>query len=106
MAPQQINLSEIGLSGLPQKEAVYAIFAKGHDSGGAINCRYVGETDDLSERTKRHFTQDEQNACLREFMQSERTKLMIYELMPDSTEDERVAKEQEWIAKYKPKCNE
>jgi hypothetical protein len=31
---------------------------------------------------------------------------MIYELMPTSTKDERLAKEQEWIAKYKPKCNE
>lgn len=105
MAVEQVNLSEINISNLPKRKAVYAIFAESQKTGKPINCRYVGETDNLQERTGAHFSKDEQNACLRKFMQSTKTKLMKYELMPNSTKKERQTKEREWIKKYDPECN-
>ena len=106
MAIEQVDLSEFDISNLPKRKAVYAIFAQSKDTGKPINCRYVGETDNLRERTDAHFSKDEQNSCLRKFMQSSKTKPMKYELLPNSTKKERQIKEKEWIKKYDPECNE
>lgn len=106
MSRELINLSEIDLDDLPQRKAVYGMFAQDKNSGKPINCRYVGETDNLEERIKAHFSKEEQNVCLRKFMQSDKSKLMIYELMPNSTKEDRLEKEAEWIKEYKPECNE
>lgn len=105
MAKETVNLSEMNLDNLPQRKAVYAIFASEKDSQKPINCRYVGETDNLEERTKKHLGNSEQNECLKEFMQSDKVKLMTYELLPNSDKQDRFAKENEWIELYKPKCN-
>ncbi len=105
MAKVTVNLSEMNLDDLPQRKSVYAIFAQSEKTLEPINCRYVGETDNLEERTKAHFSTTEQNDCLKEFMQSTKTKLMIYELLPNSDKQERLKKEEEWINLYKPKCN-
>jgi len=85
---------------------VYAIFAQSKETGKPINCRYVGETNNLQEGTKAHFRENEQNECLKEFMQSSKTKMMIYELLPDSDKKERLLKQDEWIKEYNPKCND
>ena len=106
MATELVNLSTMDRSDLPARKAVYAIFAQAEGSGKPINCRYVGETDDLEERIGAHFGKNEQNDCLRKFLQSDKTALMRYELMPDSTKDDRLEKEAAWISKYDPKCNE
>ncbi len=105
MSIEEVNLTEIDLSDLPKRKAVYAIFAQDKETKKAINCRYVGETDNLEERTKAHFYDDEQNDCLKEFMQSSKTKIMKYELLSNSDKQERLEKEAEWIEKHKPKCN-
>ena len=105
MAKATVNLSTMNLDELPQRKAVYAIFAQDKDTLKAINCRYVGETDNLEERTKAHFSENEQNECLKKFMQSDKTKLMIYELLPNSDKNDRLEKEEEWINNYNPKCN-
>ena len=106
MSTEQVNLDEIDIDDLPKRKAVYAIFAQDKESGEPIHCRYAGETDNLEERTKSHLSKEEQNDCLREFMQSNKTKLMIYELMSNSTKEDRLEKEREWIKKYNPECNE
>lgn len=121
MPLELVNLSEINLNELPERKAVYAIFAQDKETKKPINCRYVGETDNLMERIKAHFSIEtdnlmerlkahfsieEQNECLKSFMQSSKTKLMIYELMPNSTKEDRLIKEKEWISSYQPKCNE
>jgi len=106
MARQTVNLDEINLDDLPQRKSVYAIFAQSKETGKPIHCRYVGETDNLQERTKAHFRENEQNECLKEFMQSSKTKMMIYELLPDSDKKERLLKQDEWIKEYNPKCND
>ncbi len=105
MAKETVNLGTTNLDDLPLRKSVYAIFAQSKDSLKPINCRYVGETDNLEERTKTHFSENEQNECLRKFMQSDKTKLMIYELLPNSDKAERLQKEEEWITAYNPECN-
>ena len=105
MSKTTVNLSTTNLDNLPKRKAVYAIFAQNKDTKEPINCRYVGETDNLEERTKTHFSDNESNEKLREFMQSDKTVMMVYEMLPDSDKKERLAKESEWINKYKPEYN-
>jgi len=99
------EITEDNVSTLPTEKAVYGIFAQSKTTNEPINCRYVGETEDLQPRTKQHFSKDESNDCLKKFMQSDLTKILVYELMPNSTKDGRLKKEEEWIKKYSPKCN-
>ncbi|WP_423128373.1 DUF4143 domain-containing protein [Gaoshiqia sp. Z1-71] len=49
MAKETVNLSEISLDDLPERKLVYAIFAQSESDLKPINCRYVGETDNLRE---------------------------------------------------------
>ena len=105
MAKETVNLGTINLDDLPQRKSVYAIFAQSKDSLKPINCRYVGETDNLEERTKAHLSENEQNECLRKFMQSDKTKLMTFELLPNSDKDDRLRIENEWIKIHNPECN-
>lgn len=104
MSRELVNISTMDISDLPKRKAVYAIFAESKRDGSPINCRYVGETDNLEERTKTHFSDSENNECLKEFMQSEKTKLMIYELLPHSDKEERLEIEKKWIAEHIPEC--
>jgi predicted GIY-YIG superfamily endonuclease len=106
MSTELVNLSKINLDSLSQRKAVYAIFAQDKESDTPIDCRYVGVTDNIRERIRAHFSKKEQNDCLRKFMQSGETKLMRYELMSGSKKDDRLIKEEEWIEKYNPECNE
>jgi excinuclease UvrABC nuclease subunit len=101
-----LKLDKVELKKLPEKEAVYAIFTKDKEEKKPINCRYVGETDNLMERTKSHFSIREQNERLRLFMQSERTKIMLYELMPNSTKEDRLMVEKKCVSSYQPEYNE
>lgn len=105
MAKQTVNLDENHLEHLPQRKSVYAVFAQSKETEKPINCRYVGETDNLQERTKNHFSDSEENECLKKFMQSDKAKMMIFELLPDSDKKERLAKQDEWIKEFKPECN-
>jgi len=105
MAKVTVKIISGDLSDLPQRKAVYAIFAQSKDSSEPINCRYVGETDNLEERTESHFRDNEKNECLKDFMQSTKTKSMIYELMPNSDKNDRLNKEKEWIKIHNPTCN-
>mgnify|MGYP000920417389 CR=1 FL=1 len=105
MSEVTVTISKDVLDDIPKRKAVYAIFASDKETNKPINCRYVGETDNLQERTIAHFQETEQNDCLKEFMQSTKTKIMIYELLPDSDKEDRLNKESEWIELYNPKCN-
>ncbi len=98
------EISQSNFSELPTSEAVYAIFAA-DKSNTPINCRYVGETNNLSRRTGEHFDTNEENECLKEFMQSDKTKILVYELMINSDDKERLNAEKEWIAELVPICN-
>jgi excinuclease UvrABC nuclease subunit len=105
MPTELVNLSRTDLDDLPERKAVYAIFAQSGNTGKPINCRYVGETTDLRARTSDHLSDSEKNDCLRDFMQSNSVKLMEYELMPSSTKEERLKRQEEWIERHSPECN-
>jgi predicted GIY-YIG superfamily endonuclease len=115
MSRKLVNLSEIDLDDLEQEEAVYAIGEpiKGREVPARlipkrlpIYCWYVGEAEDLQRRTKEHFREDEDNDCLRNYMQSDKTKLMVYELMLGSTKEKRLEKEKEWKEEFEPECQQ
>jgi excinuclease UvrABC nuclease subunit len=100
-----VNLSDVDLDELPEKEAVYAIFVKSKKSKKPVNCRYVGETDNLLGRIKKHYSGREKNEYLKSFMQSDITKFMIYQLMPNSTKKDRLMMEKRCIGTYQPEYN-
>jgi len=106
MRLELVNLNEINLDNLPERKAVYAIFAQDRETKKPFHCRYVDQTDNLMKRIKAHFSVSEQNKCLRAFMQSGRIKLMFYELIPGSSKEERHRREKDWINLYQPRCNE
>ena len=94
------------LNTLPPEPAVYALC--GRVNGQPANPRYIGQTINLREKIIKHFDRNESNSnkCLKEFMQSIKIKELIYQLMPDSTDYERVCKKKQWEDKYRPECTE
>jgi hypothetical protein len=78
MATNQVEITSSDLSNVSKRKAVYAIFAQNKDTGEPIHCRYAGQTDNLHERTIAHFSKGEPNKCLREFIQSDKTKNLVY----------------------------
>ena len=98
MCAESLIIKEDNLGDLPEKKAVYAIFDNG------FNCIYVGQTKNLRQRMTEHFSENEKNECLRKFMQSDNEKVLTWEILDSSDEDERLEKEKEWIKRYNPKC--
>jgi hypothetical protein len=98
------NLDRLdNLSELPEEKAVYGIC--GRINGEAVNCRYIGETDNLRQSVRNHFGDQEPRECLREFMQSIKLKMLVFELLPDSTPETRLDVVQQWEQEYNPACN-
>lgn len=91
------NLDEV-----PASPAVYAIF--GRINGEPANCRYVGESENLRNSIKKHFSDSEENDCLKEFMQSIKIKTMNFELLEAVSDSERVEKKNLWEDEFKPNC--
>ena len=91
------------LDELPEEPAVFGIFAIIHEV--PIHPRYVSSTDNLRKAVKDVF-ENPDGEGLKKFMQSPWIQMLCYELMPDSTEEERKKKEEEWIKEYEPKVTE
>ncbi len=100
-----IEINSGNLDNLPESPAVYAFWAKSEKSQ-PINCRYVGQTDNLRRRIKEHFSNSSHNECLKEFIDSGKAIILEYMEMVDSTEHRRLNTEKEWIFLRSPKCNE
>lgn len=84
---------------LPEKPAIYAIFS-------ASKCRYIGATDNLKQAVTEHFRADEPNVGLRYFMQSEKPKILQFELLEKGMNPSRLTMLQNrWIELYKPTDN-
>jgi excinuclease UvrABC nuclease subunit len=98
---KQDNLDE-----LPTDPAVYAICSQ--VNGKAANARYVGETNNLQQAIKSHFDKNvnQPTDCFKEFMQSIKTKNLVYETLPDASEEERSKLKKTWEVKFDPRCNE
>jgi len=90
---------------LPGLPAVYAVGER--VNGQAANLRYIGEAGNLRESIKKHFdkTHSEEDECFKEFMLSIKIKVLIYELIPSSTHEERLVIKKEWENRYKRDCN-
>ena len=89
----------------PTDPAVFGIFAIMHDK--PMNCRYIGETDNLRLGVKELFEKaGEVSPGLAQFMQGEWIKMLVYEPMPGVSREDRQKKVEEWIKKYNPKCND
>jgi hypothetical protein len=95
---QKDNLHE-----LPAGKAVFGIF--GIVEEVPVNCRYVGETDNLQQTVKDLFDHPHSEG-LAKFMQGAWIPLLQYELLPVASAEERQQKLMEWIHTYQPAINE
>jgi hypothetical protein len=93
------NLDEV-----PAVPAVYALC--GRVNGQAVNARHVACTENLQAAVKAHFSDNSNNQCLQNFMQSIKIKMLVFQLMPGSTENERQAIKQQWDNKMTPQCTD
>lgn len=87
------------LAAIPDQEAVFGIF--GIVGEEPVNCRYVGEGDNVQASVRALFGQTEVPG-LRKFMQGPWVKMLQCRLMPGSSKEERQQLAQEWALRYKP----
>ena len=92
------NLNEI-----PDQKAVFGVFGIVNEE--PINCRYIGETENLQEAVKELF-ENPQSKGMKEFMQGPWIQMLVYETMPESTEQERQKLCTNWIQEYKPNIDD
>lgn len=94
------------LETLPATPAVFAVC--GRVNGEPVNPRFVGETDNLQQAVRKLFDPTEKfsSECFRDFMLSIKTKQLVYELLPDTRQEERINIKNTWQEKFKPECNE
>jgi len=92
------------LGQLPREKAVYAL--AGRINSEPANYRFIGVTDNLQDAVRQHFSPEETRECLRNFMQSIKIKMLVYQLLPGISEEGAAQKLQEWENIYKPECND
>ena len=92
------NISEI-----PTDKAVFAIFGIVNEE--PINCRYVGETENLRETVKGIF-ENPNGEGMKKFMQGPWIQMLVFEKLPDSSKQEREKAVEDWSQKHKPNIDE
>jgi hypothetical protein len=92
------------LDTLPDMPAVYALC--GRVNGQPANPRFVGCTNNLRSAIRAHYTTGETDECLRKFMQSIKTKTLVFEVMPDGAHEKLKERQESWRERYKPQCND
>jgi hypothetical protein len=101
---QQYHIDHIdNLDTIPSVPAVFAIC--GRVNGVPANARMTGESENLQQSVRDLFS-GKGAPCITTFMQSVKTKILLFELMEESSAQERIAKKQAWERKFKPLCNE
>jgi hypothetical protein len=91
------------LDTLPEGEAVFGIFAIVHEK--PVHCRYVGQAANLQKAVRELFEKPEGEGFAK-FMQGPWIQMLVYELMPDSSEEDRLKAVEEWTKTHEPKCDE
>ena len=91
------------LDELPEEPAVFGIFAIIHEV--PVHPRLVKATDNLRKSVREVFENPEDEG-MKKFMQGPWIQMVCYELLPDSSEEDRKQKEEEWIKKYDPKITD
>jgi hypothetical protein len=88
---------------LPEGEAVFGIFAIVHEK--PVHCRFVGQAENLRKTVKDLF-ENPGDEGFAKFMQGPWIQMLVYELMPESSEEDRLNAVEEWKKKHEPKCDE
>ena len=88
---------------LPSLAAVFGIFAT--IDGDPINCRYVGESENLEKSIVSLFENSE-SIGIQRFMQGPWVQMLVYEVLEGSGIEERNQLVKEWTQKYNPKVDE
>lgn len=91
------------LSELPGEKAVFGIFAIVNDE--PINCRYIGETENLQASIKNLF-ENPSSEGLKKFMQGPWIQMLVYEVMEGSSKEDRQKIIEEWNQLHNPKIDE
>jgi hypothetical protein len=91
------------LSELPNEKSVFGIF--GIVDGNPVNCRYVGETEDLRHAVKDLF-ESPPGVGLKAFMRGAWIQMVQFELLPHSSKEQRTAAVEKWIEMHKPAIDE
>jgi len=91
------------LSELPTERAVFGIFGIVNEE--PINCRFIGESENLQQAVKDVF-ENPTSEGLKKFMQGAWIQMLLYELMPDSSKEDREKIVTEWSQKHDPKIDE
>lgn len=91
--------SKDNLDEVPAEEAVYGIFAIVDEQ--PVNCRVVAQAENLQRAIKELF-ENPQAGGIRIFMQGTWIQMLQYQLMPGSSEAERLLVAEEWVLKFKP----
>ena len=89
------NLKEI-----PTESAVFGIF--GIVDEQPVNCRYVGETENLRETVVGLFENPREEG-MGKFMQGSWVQMLVYETMPNSSKGDREKAAAGWKDNYGPK---
>lgn len=92
------NLNEI-----PAEKAVFGIFGIVNEE--PLNCRYIAEAENLREAVRDVF-ENPQGEGMKKFMQGPWIQMLVYELMPNSTKEDREKVVEEWKLNYKPKIDD
>jgi len=103
------NLDKIdNLDELPEHAAVFAVC--GRVNGKPANPRYVSQTANLRKETQKLFDKNEpapvDAECFKEFMMSIKTKELVYKILQNLSEPERLDVKNKWIKNFQPQCNE
>jgi len=94
------NLDQLdNLGELPDEPAVFGIFGIINDQ--PVNCRYVGETDNLRGAVTTLFEAPPGEGLL-QFMQGPWIKMLLYEKAVGLTNPERQSAVSQWIRTHKP----
>lgn len=98
------NLSgKYNLNNIPNESAVFGVFGIVDDE--PINCRFVGETENLKEAISDLFT-SAPSIGMETFMQGPWIKMLVYDLVPDLDKNQRAEIARTWENIYKPNIDD
>ncbi len=91
------------LDSIPESAAVFGIFAIIHEK--PVNCRFVGEAGNLRVKIKELY-ENPGDEGFGLFMQGPWIQMLEYQLLADSSEEDREKAVAEWQKEHDPKCDE
>ena len=91
------------LDELPQDPAVFGIFSIIHKI--PVHPRYIAATDNL-QKAVRNLFENPGGKGMKKFIEGPWIQMLCYDLMKDSTSEERQKKADQWIQTYDPKITD